>query len=287
MQATTVDPARIRKVCLALGPYRNLTTLTAGILALHPECQVLNHAGVRLLPDPACNFLAEPGGERMQAFLRRALELSAGGERGQMGGSITKSHAFDPPHPLGRLYRERYGSSTLKAAPTCLFWKESLHATNFLRREGIDLGRLFEREPRLCFLMPIRNPLDCALSNIRTEHTRYFEDLPPGAGLLQVLDRILDQLHWAAELRRAYPDRVFLYSQLEFTPRVLTQLACFLDLEPEPRWIEDALAAFDLRPGYAHAAEDLAAYGQLVRERFADHPELRATLEAFAIPGRV
>ena len=60
MRDVHVDPSQLRSVCLALGPYRNLTTLTAGILSLHPQCQVLNHAGVRLLPDPERNFLADP-----------------------------------------------------------------------------------------------------------------------------------------------------------------------------------------------------------------------------------
>ena len=40
---------RLRTVGLILGPYRNLTTLTASVLSLHPECQALNHAGPRLL----------------------------------------------------------------------------------------------------------------------------------------------------------------------------------------------------------------------------------------------
>ncbi|MDA1267369.1 MAG: hypothetical protein O2816_19990 [Planctomycetota bacterium] len=118
MDTTQVDPDQIQSVCLALGPYRNLTTLTAGLLALHPACQVLNHAGVQLLPDPERNFLADYSPGRMRAFLRSALDLSAGGERGQQGGAITKSHAFDPQHPLGRLYQARYGEATLKDSPT-------------------------------------------------------------------------------------------------------------------------------------------------------------------------
>ncbi|HKX45728.1 MAG TPA: hypothetical protein VJP77_03435, partial [Planctomycetota bacterium] len=272
------DPSGLTSVCLALGPYRNLTTLTAGILALHPRCQVLNHAGVRLLPDPDRNFLAAYTPARMAAFLREALELSAGGERGQRGGSITKSHAFDAEHPLGRLYRARYGGELAKSEPTCLFWKESLHTSNFLRRRRVDVGALLAADRRLRFLMPVRRPLDCALSNVKTEHTRYFEDLPTGAGVPEVLDAVLDHLRWTADLAAAHPDRVFLFTERRFDRDALLALARFLELEPEPRWLADALAAYRLTPGYAHPPEHVALYERLVRDRFAAHPALQVEL---------
>ena len=281
MDTTQVDPDQIQSVCLALGPYRNLTTLTAGLLALHPACQVLNHAGVQLLPDPERNFLADYSPGRMRAFLRSALDLSAGGERGQQGGAITKSHAFDPQHPLGRLYQARYGEATLKDSPTCLFWKESLHTSNFLRRNEVDVAALLEAEPRLRFLMPVRHPLDCALSNRNTDHTRYFGELDAQAEVPEVVDAVLDHLRWAAELQRDHPDRVFLFSERRFGRRTLVDLAAFLGIEADERWIQDACAAFQLKPGYAHPAEHVAQYEALVRERFADLPHLRAELLAF------
>lgn len=281
MDTTQVDPDQIRSVCLALGPYRNLTTLTAGLLSLHPACQVLNHAGVQILPDPERNFLAGCTPTRMRAFLATALALSAGGERGQRGGTITKSHAFDPRHPMGRLYRARYGEATVKDAPTCLFWKESLHTSNFLRRNQVDVGALLAAEPRLRFLMPVRHPLDCALSNRRTDHTRYFGDLDPKAEVPEVVDAVLDHLRWTADLERAHPGRVFLYTARGFGASTLRDLAAFLGIEAEARWIEDALEAFRLEPGYDHPAEHVARYEALVHERFAEHPHLRAELLAF------
>ncbi len=39
--STTANGLAIRSVCLTLGLYRNLTTLTASVLALHTRCQVL------------------------------------------------------------------------------------------------------------------------------------------------------------------------------------------------------------------------------------------------------
>ena len=53
---------KIDKVCLILGPYRNLTTLIVGVMALHPNIQVMNH-GMKTLFDktinPNTNFLTE------------------------------------------------------------------------------------------------------------------------------------------------------------------------------------------------------------------------------------
>ncbi|MCW5878805.1 MAG: hypothetical protein KIS80_08075, partial [Anaerolineales bacterium] len=56
-QAAIIDG--LESVCLFLGPYRNLTTLTASMLSLHPECQVLNHAGTRVFPNKNLNFIEE------------------------------------------------------------------------------------------------------------------------------------------------------------------------------------------------------------------------------------
>ena len=43
----------LRSVCLMLCPYRNLTTLTASMAALHEHWQVLNHV---IFADPRLNF---------------------------------------------------------------------------------------------------------------------------------------------------------------------------------------------------------------------------------------
>ena len=52
-----LDIQDIESVCLTLGPYRNLTTLTASVLFLHPNCQVLNHAGIRIYGNRQIDFL--------------------------------------------------------------------------------------------------------------------------------------------------------------------------------------------------------------------------------------
>ena len=46
----------IKSVCLMVGPYRNLTTLLAGVMALHPNVQVMNHGMVTLFKNKENNM---------------------------------------------------------------------------------------------------------------------------------------------------------------------------------------------------------------------------------------
>ena len=282
MTLASATTTQIKTICLPLGPYRNLTTMTAGLLSLHPRCQVLNHAGQKLLGDPATNFLNGPTNEKVHAFLAAALDLARGGQRGQEGGSITKSHAFDPQHPMGRLYRERFGDSLDKPGAEALFWKESLHASNFLRGNSIDVPGLLAAEARLQFLVPIRNPLDCAYSNIATSHTRFFADLAPEAGILQVTEAVLDLLLWSTQQALQCPERFLLLFEHQMGRSTLSQLAEFLGLEPEEQWLDDATEACQLKPGYCHEPALVDAYVEMVKRKFADFPPLQAGLLHFA-----
>ena len=56
----TVDCDQVEKVCMSLGPQRNLSTLTASLFALHSNCQVLNHAGQRIFHDQRIDFISHP-----------------------------------------------------------------------------------------------------------------------------------------------------------------------------------------------------------------------------------
>src|SRR4029079_11065585 len=84
----------LRTVCLFLGPYRNLTTLTASILFLHPHCQVLNHAASRIFGDKRIDFLDGYDDEKFKTFVRYAIHASGSGGRGKIGGSLTPSPAI-------------------------------------------------------------------------------------------------------------------------------------------------------------------------------------------------
>jgi len=275
-----VDTRALRTVCVALGPYRNLTTITAAILALHPHCQVLNHAGRRVLNHPRLDFLRYHERGALDAFARYAIHISRGGRRGDYGGSITLSHAFADNPALTAKYRAAY-TSTVKDVIHSLFWKESLAVANHIRDHAVDLGLLLREEPRLRFLMPIRNPLDCAVSNLRTKHAARLRGLDVLATVEQVILAILGEIHWFLELRSRHPDRFYCFFAHEFGPQTLSDMARLLDIEVDEHWHEDALDVFRDRAGYDHGAKLRTFYVSAVHEWFSDDPAIAARLVQF------
>lgn len=276
-----LDPPieNLKSVCLFLGPYRNLTTLTAGILSLHPTCQVLNHGMKRVFPRPGDNFLVRDSRDGFQRFLRAALRLSQGGRRGDEGGAITLSHAFD--HGAMRdAYRRRYGESLLKEDIQCLVWKESLRTSNTIRNHGVDPGALFARNPELRFLMPIRNPMDTARSNLRTGHHEIFRALDeksPGG----ILDAVLEEIAWFLDQQKLHPDRFFCYHENEFGEPTLADLAGFLEIPLDAAWIREALSCYHIQSAYTHDEAILAQYRRCVDLHFTRHPRHRRKLLEF------
>src|SRR5262245_48814895 len=75
-------------VGLFLCPNRNLTTLTAAILSLHPQVQVLNHGFDRLRAAGLLKFLYTGRDDDLDHFIRGATAMAGGGRRGDHGGSI-------------------------------------------------------------------------------------------------------------------------------------------------------------------------------------------------------
>ena len=280
-----VDTRGVKTVCLALGPYRNLTTLTASLLALHPNCQVLNHAGARIFGDGRLNFLVDYGDEKFAAFLKCAIYISGGGRRGSHGGSILFSHAFDS-EGLKQAYRARYGEQLVKNDIECLFWKESLKTSRLMRRNEAALQQIFERNEKLRFLMPVRNPLDCAASNLKSGYAELFENLAAGADMGAVLESVLGELLWFFELHARYPDRCFYFFENAFNEDVVLRLAEFLRLRPEKDWIQSVLANFTTRSSYEHDPEVIAVYDRFVDEHFSAFPEVARRLREFAPSSR-
>ncbi|MHC4937572.1 MAG: hypothetical protein ACYTHK_01225 [Planctomycetota bacterium] len=275
-----IDTAACQSVCLTLGPYRNLTTLTASVLFLHPHCQVLNHAGARIFGRKQIDFLTDYSKQRLDRFIQYAIRISIKGTRGDHGGSIVHSHAFDEQHGMKELF-EQSGGALRKQDVRCLFWKESLRTSNRLRDRGVDPGKIFAVEPRLRFLMPVRNPMDCAVSNCKTGYAALFRGLGADATEQDVTLAILDEIRWFADLAARYPGRFFCYYEHSVSREVLVELAEFLGLEPLEAWLDAALAAMKLKPGYDHAPELIEAYRRGIDDRFADHPEMAEALHRF------
>jgi hypothetical protein len=273
-----VDTRELRTVCVVLGPYRNLTTITAAMLALHPRCQVLNHAGARILDRRRLDFLRYHDPATFDAFTRYAIQISRAGRRGDYGGSITLSHAFASSPRLKDVYRAAYGASLVKQVIRSVFWKESLVVANHIRDHRIDLGHLFQAQAGLRFLLPVRNPLDCAASNLKTGHVARFRGLDARTPIESVVLAILDEFRWFLELRDRHPDRFFSFFAHEFTRSTLRDMAGFLALEAEEQWQEAALEAFRIESPYHHSETLREFYAAAVRERLSSHPGFAAKL---------
>ncbi len=271
-----IDISTVDTVCLALGPYRNLTTLTASMLFLHPKSQVLNHAGNRIYGNSRLDFLDDFTRHKMDSFIRFAIQISKKGYRGKSGGSIIHSHAFDSGKV--RSVYEKSGLGVVKSEIKCLFWKESLRTSKVIRRRNVDLGAIFEVEERLRFLLPIRNPLDCAVSSIRTGHATIFDGITKASPVSEVVKAILDEFYWFAGLQQRYPERFFCFTQDELSAETLDQLARFLKVEPAPDWIENTLAILDIKPGYKHDEALVGFCKTYIEGRRHEYPEFSERL---------
>ena len=276
-----VDTRELRTVCVVLGPYRNLTTITAAIVALHPHCQVLNHAGERILNHRRLDFLRFDDPATFDAFTRYAIRISHGGRRGDYGGSITLSHAFANHPKLRELYREAFGASLVKDMIHSVFWKESLAVANHIRAHEIDVGRLLEENSRLRFLLPVRNPLDCAASNLKTGHASRFRHLNARAPIERVVEAVLGEFRWFLELHDRHSDRFFYFFEHEFGRPMLRDMAQFLQIEADERWYENAVRVFESQSPYHHSIELWEFYANAVRERFSSQPEFAGKLLEF------
>jgi hypothetical protein len=275
----SVKTEGLNTVCLTLGPYRNLTTLTAAILFLHPNCQVLNHAGSRVFTIRRINFLSEYDSRKFESFKKYAIYISKRGKRRAYGGSITLSHAFDSK-TIQDLFREA-GGEVVKRKITCILWKEPLRTSNYIRRNNVDLSGIFKSNHALRFLLPIRNPLDCAVSNLRTGHAYRFEGVNHSATVEEVVRAILNEILWFEELKSAFPDRFFTYYQHEFSRDTLLAIGDFLKLDRDDAWLKRALCAFEVRSNYSHSNELISFYRQYVEQRFYKYPETAVKLLDF------
>lgn len=275
-----VDIRHCDSICLTLGPYRNLTTLTAAIFFLHPDCQVLNHGYIRLMRRGYLNFLTTPDRNKTNRFLQYAAQLSKSGRKGDYGGSITLSHAFDPEYPMYQAFKAM-GGRWFKPNFKCLYWKESQRTGLHLRNHGADLTELLQRDTRLRFLYPIRNPMDCAFSNLKSGHVVLYDALNKNSSVLEVLNVILNEHLWYAKLQTENPDRFHHFFEYELDTDKLRQLAEFLSLEAKPDWLEQAGPTLSINSHYEHDPHLIEYYEKTVIKRFSMYPEIQSGLMRF------
>ena len=279
-----IVPEQLESVCILLGPYRNLTSLTGSVLSLHPQCLVLNHAGVRMLPNARLNFLLNYSRDKFNEFVRYAAYASQAGTRGEYGGDIRHSHAF-------LLESMQQAEAQLRGAargPTkCLVWKDSHLVGNFLRAARVDVPRLLQRNEKLRFLLPIRDPIDCAISNLRTGHVEFFREshgLSRASPLEDVVAAVLDEILWFVALRdgSGRPEKFFIYFEHEIGGDVLEKMLRFLGLPRDEAFLAAAGAAFKLSRSTDAEPRPVDAYARMVKQKFERHPGIRDGLMKFA-----
>jgi len=266
---------RLTSACILLGPYRNLTTLFSGLMYLHPDCQVLNHAGKRVFRDPGMNFIEDYSKQRFEKFCRFALFASSRGRKGGHGGSITYSHTFETGR-LRNVYVTRFGA-LLRKKPgiKCLLWKESGKISRALRTSESSLTRMLDENSLLRFIMPIRNPIDCALSHLATGHASQFDDLPEYS-VIALLERLMKEYSWFFEWQARYPNRFFHFFQHELYERQLyRKIALFLGIECDDHWLQDVMEVVELRPSGEYRPEWIRAYRHLVQKYFSSRPAIQ------------
>ena len=270
----------LKTICLALGPYRNLTTLTASLLFLHPECQVLNHGSDEVLANPSLNLLCQYDQLTLSMFVDFAVKLSSRGSRGRRGGSILLSHAFDNASLLSS-YRSRFKESIVKKQIACLFWKESHRVSTFIREHDINFDALFINNHKIRFLMPIRNPMDCAMSNIKTGHAKRMLTNVETPSYETVLTAIMEEISWFTNLHKKYPDKFFYFFEHTFDRAIVDRMRSFLRLQPDDQWLEDVMSNYNILHPYSHSKHTIEHYRGVVMDRFRSNPSIRDQLLLF------
>ena len=261
--ASGLDISSVRTICLALGPYRSFTTVTASFIARHPECQAINHGGKQILGDPLLDFLGRYRPATADRFVRYGLHVSLNGTHGKRPGGGPRPASHHEP----------------RARPRAFLWNDPLRTSRHLRRHNVDMAALLENEPRLRFLQTIRNPIDCAYSIGRN-------GLAPRMGLERdapmeaILDGVLKEISWFTALSQEHPGRFFSFFTDTFDPGKAQQLAGFLQVEPLESWARRSRRCFDYPRTLAIGDRLRKHYNSSVARRFEAFPEAREQLLA-------
>lgn len=259
--SANLDVSSVETICLALGPSRSFTTVTASVVAQHPQCLAINHGGRMILGDPRLDFIGNYHPDRADRFLRYAMHISL------------SSAQETSPVSLARPNRP----------PKAFLWNEPQRTANHLRRHNIKLDQLFEREPRLRFVQTIRHPIHSAYSHQKSGMTRHL-GLQDYAPVENILDAILGEIHWFLQLNRDHPERFFHFFDHEFEAEKARKLAEFLRVDAEEHWVQMVGRRFEGLGSKRHSdcPEYLVEqYVSTVNSRFGDFPDARRRLLHF------
>ena len=233
-----------------LGANRSLTTISAAMMALHPDVTVLNHAFIRIFANRAGDFLADPREPVLDGFVATAREMALGGERGAVGGHILHGHAFGDP-ALRAAYLDRYGWGA-KPRSTCLLWKDATRVTKHMIDNGIALDQVAHRLPALRFVMMVRNPVDICISSINKGYSAMLVGEERKDSLHDVFVHMIRLFAWFSPAAAANPGQFRYLYQDELVDRAkLVELCGFLGISADTTWLDEISRLVRLRPSYA------------------------------------
>ena len=279
-KSKTINISSVKTICFIAGPYRNLTSLTAAIAVLHPNCQVLNHAKDRIFPHNSVDFFRNYSDSKFERFIQYAILLSQSGKRGNYGGSITFSHAFDKSL-MKEIYTKRFDNSLLKKNIQCLFWKEGLYVRNHMQEHNIHPSTLIQKNKKIRFVLPIRNPLDCALSNKKTNLALIYNHLKIQSSIHDIIKTILDDFLAFFKNQKKHPKFFFHFFQHSFDSATLERFCMHLELPFDSQWEADIFRVYNIKPSYDHSESDITFYRKYVTDHFKGFPAEQKKLLQF------
>lgn len=261
----------VNTICMTLVASRNLSTLFTSCCMLHPEIQTLNHAP-NIVSRP--NFLDEYTDWRMKKFVKAVHNINMKRSTSEFkGGLITASHAFNSP-VIRRVFKQRFRSE-YKEGFKSIVWKDS--PNNMASMQKKDLDDLFGKTDKLRFIVVVRNPMDCAVSNKINE----FDDEFIGLDKEEILEILLDRYKWFLEAEERFPEFFMHIFPADININTLCKIQEFLMVKRDTRWEKDFFRCWNVMKGrYVHSQEFREQYYSLIQENIASE-SLRERFERY------
>ena len=91
------------------------------------------------------------------------------------------------------------------------------------------MKKILSQNDKIKFLLPVRHPLDCAASNIKTNHAKHLGN-SNAANLAEVVEAMYKEFVLVFKLEKNTPI-IFYFTENGFRSQTITELKKFLQLE--------------------------------------------------------
>jgi len=233
---------------------------------LHPEVQVLNH-GFSINKNSNTNFLVKYSNKKMNNFINEVLEIARKEQAiPREGGVITASHAFRDYKMMQRVFGSRYKSTNKKNIKS-IVWKDSHNNTNVIMNQNFD--RLISRNDKFRFLFPIRNPMDCSVSNAPDKNRRGLFS-KNAQNKKDVLRRLFKIYAWLFEYENKYPNKFLHFFEFE-NDKFLNEFEKFACVGSDIRWKKDVKMVWNIKKSYNHDIKFRKLCARLIERHVVDN----------------